>query len=153
MKRGLAVIVAFLALQATIGAAAAQSPAACAKFPALNDEAQKRANAVQTALKAKVERKEVCRLMTAFVASETEVLKFLVDNKTWCQIPDQAITNVKASHEKSLKFREVACTEQAKPRVPTLSDAIKSTPVDTSRNTRAGTGGTFDTLTGNPLQR
>lgn len=153
MKHGFAVIVAAVALAAGIRAAAAQGAPQCAQFPALNAETQKKANAVQAAMKAKAERKEICKLMTVFVASETQVVKFLVDNKVWCGVPDQVVANLKASHEKSEKFRDVACTEPAQPKTPTLSDAIKTAPVDTSKNTHTGKGGTFDTLTGNPLAR
>lgn len=125
----------------------------CMQFQTLNAETQKRANAVQTAMKAKADRKEICKLMTVFVASEGQVLKFLVANKTWCGVPDEVITRAKASHEGSTKFRDAACTEQPQPKAPSLSDAIKTTPVDSSKNTNTKTGGTFDTLTGNPLGR
>jgi hypothetical protein len=104
-------------------------------------------------MKAKADRKEICRLMTAFVASESKVVKFLVDNQTWCGVPAQAVAAAKASHEKSVKFRDAACAAAPEPKAPTLSDAIKSLPVDTSSNTNTHRGGTFDTLTGNPLSR
>jgi len=103
-------------------------------------------------VKAHAEHKQVCALMTTFVAAETKVVKFLEDNKLFCGIPDQVITNAKANHEKSLKFRTVACTEEPKPKAQTLSDAIKAPSVDTAKNTKTGRG-TFDTLTGNPLAR
>ncbi|MGC1776805.1 MAG: hypothetical protein WBB34_02590 [Xanthobacteraceae bacterium] len=129
------------------------SPAQCSKFSALNIATQTKANAVQTAMKTKADRKEICRLMTVFVGSEGSVVKFLIDNKTWCGISDQIVAAAKAGHEKSVKFRDVVCTEGPAPKVPTLSDAIKTTPVDSSTNTKTGHGGTFDTLTGNPLGR
>ncbi len=93
--------------------------------------------------------------MTVFVAAEDKIVKFLIDNKTWCGVPDQAVTAAKASHEKSVKFRDAACTEAPEPKAPSLSDAIKTTPVDSATNTttKLGHGGTFDTLTGNPLGR
>jgi hypothetical protein len=107
---------------------------------------------VGAALKAKAEHKQICALMNSFVAAESTVVKFLEENKTGCGVPDQVIAGAKANHEKSLKFRTVACTEEPKPKVPTLSDAIKAPSVDTSKNTNTGRG-TFDTLTGNPLAR
>src|SRR6516225_6549665 len=81
----------------------------CNDFAKLSDEAQKRANLVSTAMKAKVDRKELCTLMTNFVAAEGSVVKFLETNKVWCGVPDQVITTSKANHEKSLKFRTTAC--------------------------------------------
>ena len=104
------------------------------------------------AVKAHAEHKQVCALMNNFVTAESSVVKFLENNKLLCGIPDQVITNAKANHEKSLKFRTVACTEEPKPKAPTLSDAIKPPSVDTAKNTKTGRG-TFDTLTGNPLAR
>jgi hypothetical protein len=156
MNRGFAIALC-LALALALGSATAQAqvgqPSQCAQFPALSQATQKKADAVSAAMKAKVDRKEICQLMTAFVASEEKVVKFLIDNKTWCGVPDQALAAAKTSHEKSTKFRDAACTEGPSPKVPTLSDAIKTTPVDSATNTRAGRGGTFDTLTGNPLGR
>ncbi|MGA9949027.1 MAG: hypothetical protein WBQ24_12305 [Xanthobacteraceae bacterium] len=126
----------------------------CSQFPQLNAEAKKRADAVQAAIKAKVERKQVCALLTTFVAAETNVVKFLVDNRTTCGVPDQAITMSKAEHEKSVKFKTMACNTDGPPpqKAPTLSDAIKTPSVDSATNTKTGRG-TFDTLTGNPLAR
>lgn len=162
MKLGLPIVsalaLAVFAFDAATPALAQQagqmgSPAQCNQFVPLNNATQTKANAVQAAMKARVDRKEICRLMTAFVASEGLVVKFLVDNKTWCGVPDQAVAAAKASHEKSMKFRDAACTEAPAPKAPSLSDAIKTTPVDSAANTKTGPGGTFDTLTGNPLGR
>lgn len=161
MYRGLAttlcLVLAGVALGLALGMAPARAqmamPQQCQQFPALSQATQVRANAVQAAMKAKADRKEICRLMTAFVAQEGKVVKFLIDNKTWCGIPDQAVTAAKASHEKSVKFREAACTAAPEPKAPTLSDAIKTAPVDSATNIKPHRGGTFDTLTGNPLAR
>jgi hypothetical protein len=125
----------------------------CGDFAKLTAEAQKRSNLVSAAMKAKADRKELCTLMTNFVAAETNVVKFLETNKVWCGVPDVAITASKANHEKSMKFRTMACSEEGpRPKAPSLSDAIKAPSVDTAKNTKTGRG-TFDTLTGNPLGR
>jgi hypothetical protein len=128
--------------------------ARCSQFPQLSAEAKKRADAVQAAINAKVDRKQVCVLMTTFVASEATVIKFLEDNRTTCGVPDQAITISKTNHEKSLKFKTMACNTDGPPaqKPATLSDAIKTPSVDSATNTKTGRG-TFDTLTGNPLAR
>ena len=159
MNRGLAIALCLASATLVLGTATARAqmgaPSQCMKFPALSQATQDKANAVSAAMKAKADRKEICRLMTVFVASEEKVVKFLVDNKTWCGVPDQALAAAKTSHEKSVKFRDAACAEAPAPKAPTLSDAIKTTPVDSSSNTntKLGRGGTFDTLTGNPLGR
>lgn len=125
----------------------------CNDFSKLTAEAQKRSTLVSAAMKAKADRKELCTLMTNFVAAESNVVKFLQDNKIWCGVPDQVITVSKANHEKSMKFRTMACSEEGpRPKAPSLSDAIKAPSVDTAKNTKTGRG-TFDTLTGNPLAR
>jgi hypothetical protein len=159
MKRSFAIALclasAALALAAPPARAQMGQPAQCMQFPALSQATQLKANAVQAAMKARADRKDICRLMTVFVAAEDKVVKFLIDNKTWCGVPDQALTAAKAGHEKSIKFRDAACTEAPAAKAPSLSDAIKTTPVDSASNTstKLGHGGTFDTLTGNPLGR
>jgi hypothetical protein len=152
-------ILAALALSAFAGRSAwAQFPAPpngaqCNDFGKLTAEAQKRSALVSAAMKAKADRKELCTLMTSFVTAETSVVKFLQDNKVWCGVPDQVMAVSKANHEKSLKFRTLACSEEGpRPKAPSLSDAIKTPSVDTAKNTKTGRG-TFDTLTGNPLAR
>jgi hypothetical protein len=126
----------------------------CADFPRIGAETKKKADAVQAAINAKADRKQVCALMTSFTAAEAALIKFLEDNKTWCGVPDQAIAGQKAGHEKSLKFKTMACSDApgAQQKPATLSDAIKMPKVDSSANTKTGRG-TFDTLTGNPLAR
>jgi hypothetical protein len=153
MKRSVAATVIGLAFAVASSAALAQSsPVQCNAFMQMRAEAQKKAAAVHTALQKHVDRKEICGLVQGFYAAEGAILKFLEDNKTWCGIPDVAVTNAKASHEKTTKFRDVVCAEAPKPKAPTLSDAIGTPSLDTAKNTRTGPG-TFDTLTGNPLAK
>jgi len=135
--------------------ALAQSPPAqCNAFPQLRDSAREKAMAVRAAIQKHVDRKEICTLVQRFYAAESGVIKFLEENKSWCNIPAEAITQAKASHENTLKFRTAACTEApgAKPRTPSLSDAIGTPSVDTGNNTKTGRG-TLDTLNGNPLAK
>ena len=125
----------------------------CNAFASISENAHKKAEAVQVAMKAKADRKLICTLMTTFLAAEGNALKFLVDNKTACGVPDQAIANSKTNHAKSTQFREMACSENApRQKTPTLSDAIKTPTVDSASNTKTGRG-TLDTLMGNPLSR
>jgi hypothetical protein len=155
MKRGLTLALALFAIGAPARLAWAQfpPPAQCGQFTAMSEDTHAKLASVQAAMKAKADRKQVCALLQAFVASEAKVIKFLVDNKTACQVPEQAISSSQANHVKSAKFRDVACSEDApRPRAPSLSDAIKTPTVDSATNTKTGHG-TFDTLTGNPLSR
>ena len=145
---------AILAVAAVPSAALAQMPPQCSAFGQLRADTEQRAAAVGAAIKKKVDRKEVCNLMQRFYTAEGVALKFLEDNKTWCGIPEEAIKSAKDNHEHTLKFRTAACTEApaAKPRVPTLSDAIGTPSVDTGANTKTGRG-TLDSLNGNPLAK
>ena len=157
--RALSLVILALALCTLANSGArAQFPAPpggtqCNDFPTLAAEAQKRSALVSAAMKAKADRKELCTLMTNFVAAETNVVKFLETNKVWCGVPEDALKVSKANHEKSIKFRTAACSEEGpRPKAPSLSDAIKTPSMDTAKNTKTGRG-TFDTLTGNPLAR
>jgi hypothetical protein len=153
MRWRVAIALAVLAVAAQSGQAVAQAPPPqCLAFGDLRNDAQQKATAVRTALEKKLDRKEVCAAATRFYAAEEAVLQFLEKNKTWCGIPEEAIKGTKVSHERTLKFRTAACTEDAKPRPPSLSDAIGTPSVDTGSNTRTGHG-TLDSLNGNPLAR
>jgi hypothetical protein len=123
--------------------------AICANFAKLKDVAETRGHAIQDVAK-KHDRKLMCGAVTRFVESEGLVVKFLIDNKTTCGVPDQAVSNAKASHEKTVQFRDQVCAEQPQPKAPTLSDALGTPTLDTRKNTKTGKG-TLDTLTGNPL--
>jgi hypothetical protein len=155
MNRSVVITLVALLGAAAPGAAWAQSaPPQCTAFPQLRNDAQEKAMAVRNAIQHKAERKEVCTLVQRFYAAEATVVKFLEENKSWCGIPEQAITTAKQNHERTLKFRTAACSDapEAKPRPPSLSDAIGTPSVDSGENTKTGRG-TLDSLTGNPLAK
>ena len=155
MKRCLALVFGAVALATAPGAAMAQAGTVqCNDFLKLRTDAEQKAGAIRNATQQKTDRREVCVLMQRFSTAEAAVVKFLETNKTWCGVPDQVIQQAKANHEKTLKFRTAVCTEApaAKPKPPSLSDAIGTPSVDSADNTRTGRG-TFDTLNGNPLAK
>jgi len=126
--------------------------AICANFPKLRDEAKSKAEVVSSIGKRHGDRQQMCAAVQNFTAAEEKVVKFLDDNKSACGVPDQAVAQAKAMHVNTVKFRDTVCAEGPKPKAPTLSDAIGTTPLDTSTNTKTGRG-TLDTLTGNPLAK
>jgi hypothetical protein len=129
-----------------------QGPAAiCASFPKLKDEAEVRGRGIQAAAKTR-DRKVMCGAVTRFVEQESKVVKFLVDNQTACGVPAEAVANAKASHQKTVEFREKVCAEAPAAKPPSLSDALGTPTLDTGKNTKTGRG-TLDSLTGNPLAR
>lgn len=154
MKRSFALALAVLAVATASQTASAQGPVQCNSFGQLRSDAEQKALAVRASMERKAERKDICAAVQRFYAAEGSVVKFLENNKTWCGIPEQAVKAAKENHERTLKFRTAACTEApvAKPRVPTLSDAIGTPSVDTGNNTKTGRG-TLDSLNGNPLAR
>jgi len=124
----------------------------CANFPKLRDDAKAKAEAISVIGKKHGDRKDMCAAVQIFTAAEDKVVKFLEDNKSSCGVPDQAVAQAKTMHANTMKFRDTVCAEGPKAKPPTLSDAIGSTPLDSSRNTSTGRG-TLDTLTGNPLAK
>jgi hypothetical protein len=125
--------------------------AVCASFPKIKEEAEAKGRAIQEASKTH-DRKAMCGAVTRFVESETKVVKFLADNQTTCGVPPQAVTSAKASHQKTVEFRDKVCAEEPQPKAPSLSDALGTPMLDTAKNTKTGKG-TLDSLTGNPLAR
>jgi hypothetical protein len=155
MNRSVATTLIAVLGAAVSGPAWAQSaPPQCSAFVQLRDDAQQKALAVRNAIQHKAERKEVCTLVQRFYTAEATVVKFLEENKSWCNIPEEAIRTSKTNHERTLKFRTAACTDApiVKPRPPSLSDAIGTPSVDSGANTKTGRG-TLDSLNGNPLAK
>ncbi|HXX07062.1 MAG TPA: hypothetical protein VEJ43_03200 [Pseudolabrys sp.] len=129
-----------------------QQDSPCVKeFFRLRDDAEKKAAAIKAAGERKAQHKEVCQLFTAFVASQTKLLKYTNDNNVWCGIPAQVAEGLKQGLAKTSQIRDNVCRAAAAPQQqgPSLSDAL-SNPVPDSNNIKTGRG-TFDTLTGNPL--
>jgi len=131
-----------------------QQDSPCIKeFFRLRDDAEKKAAAIKAASERKATPKEVCPLFTAFVASQTKMLKYSSDNNVWCGIPAQIVESLKQGIAKTSEIRNNICRAAAAPQLqqtgPSLSDAL-SAPVPDSNNIKTGRG-TFDTLTGNPL--
>ena len=125
--------------------------AICAGFVKIKDEAEIRGRGIQAASKTH-DRKTMCGAVTRFVEQESKVVKFLVDNQTACGVPAEAVANAKASHQKTVEFRDKVCAEAPAPKPPSLSDALGTPTLDTGKNTKTGRG-TLDSLTGNPLAR
>jgi len=162
--RRTAVVVCLITLYATAANAQFQSAPAqqsappqqdapCVKeFFRLREDAEKKAAAIKAAGERKAQHKEVCQLFTAFVASQTKLLKYTNDNNVWCGIPVQVAESLKQGLAKTSEIRNNVCRAAAAPvpqQGPSLSDAL-SGPVPDSNNIKTGRG-TFDTLTGNPL--
>ena len=69
-----------------------------------------------------------CPLFRSLMASETQLLDYMVKNQSWCDVPEDAITNVRASRDKTKTIAAQACKVAA--------DAIRA-----QKEGQAGMGG------------
>ena len=128
-----------------------QVPPCVQEFIKLRDDTEKKANAIRAASSRKAPPQEACKLFVVYSAAETKMLKYAVENQTWCGIPAQIVDNIKKSHTQTDAIRVRVCQAAAQPRPtgPSLSDALNA-PITDANNIKTGRG-TFDTLTGTPL--
>ena len=82
------------------------------------------------------------------------MVKFLETNQKLCGVPPNVITQVKQNHAKTDPDPQhrVQRRPRSGPAGPTLSDALGGPIIADDTTSRTGRG-TFDTLTGNALQR
>ncbi|HEY4404301.1 MAG TPA: hypothetical protein VGN55_06565 [Xanthobacteraceae bacterium] len=141
------------------GGPPAGPPPACLQLMTLRDETQKNGAAIAAASKRKAEPAEACKLFKVFIASEAKFIQGMSENSTICGVPPQAIKQYQEGHGKASLIAKQVCDAAEHPRQtgPSLSDALNSAPVipdtNNTNNAKAGRGGTFDTLQGNPLTR
>ena len=161
MTPGFAVPLAVLLVLTGAGGAAAQfppqqQPPCVREVMPLRDAAEKHGLAIQAAGKRKAPREEVCTLFKRFAEAEAKYVKYAEANATWCGIPANVVKQMKTSHAQTLQVRRRVCAvaaAPARPRGPSLGDALGTTRVPSAGTRRTGRG-TFDTLTGgNPLTR
>ncbi len=158
------VFIAALGLAAAAGPAWAQmqpgagqqAPPCVKKFMSLRDIAATKAKTLEAVGKRKQKptAQEACHLFNVFSTAEGNLLKYATENATWCGIPPQVVEQMKKAHARTTVTRtricSVAAAQQARPRGPSLSDAL-SGPVPDADNIKTGRGGAFDTLTGSPI--
>ena len=127
----------------------------CLTFPALREDMEQTASAIRAASERKAPREEVCPLFKTIVVKEDKMLKFLIANQRLCGVPPNVINQVKTNHAQTTRIRNVVCsTAPAGPAAaPTLSDALGGPIIADDESAKKPGRGTFDTLTGNALQR
>ena len=57
---------------------------------------------------------EFCVKSRGLLVAEQALVAYMEKNKDWCSFPDEAINNLKASHEKNAGFNAKACSVAAK---------------------------------------
>jgi len=134
-----------------------QGPPCFQEFMPLRQAAEKRASLIKNAADHKAPRSQVCQLFKEFATAEAKVVRFVSENQSACQIPNEAVTQMKANHDRTMKTRDQICNNAqaaggGPPPGPRLSDELGLRGIAGPGNTGSGHG-TFDTLTGNPLGR
>ena len=106
------------ALGVLLGAVPAFADQDCAsdlqKLAARREAAMKGINELVAAAKGKkLDPEAFCVRSRPLNGAEEAMLAYMTKNKDWCQIPDDAIANLKASHAKSVEFGGKACNVAA----------------------------------------
>lgn len=127
------------------------------EFMPLRAEAEKKAALIKAAAATK-QQPAVCAAFKNFAAAEAKVIKYVEEHGAECRIPPDAAKMLKSNHAKTIEIRTKVCDTAAapQPRMPSLSDALGTNRVPTvpQENTVGKRGSsTFDTLTGNSLNR
>ena len=132
-----------------------QGPPCMGDFLPIRADAEKRAHAIQEAIKRKVPPQELCGLFTGFSDAEGRVVKFIESNARSCGIPQEVLTVTKTNHGKTLEKKQQICAaaQFGERRGPGLGEALGMRAVPTPDTTSNGKGGPFDTLSGSPLAR
>jgi hypothetical protein len=112
--------------------AAAQGVTDCAsdvqKLQAKRQSPIDKLTALNKAGQGKLDPVAACPLFRSLMASETQLLDYMVKNQSWCDVPEDAITNVRASRDKTKTIAAQACKVAA--------DALKA-----QKEGQAGMGG------------
>ena len=127
----------------------------CLTFPSLREDVEKGAAVIRAASDRKAPREEVCPLFKSFTVKEGKMVSFLETNQKLCGVPPKIVTQMKTNHAKTVQIRNTVCsTGPAGPAAgPTLSDALGGPVIADDTSAKLPGRGTFDTLTGNALQR
>jgi hypothetical protein len=125
----------------------------CMTFPSIREEVEKGGAAIRAAADRKATREEVCPLFKNFAAREGKMLHFMQTNQKLCGVPPNIIKQLKTAHAKTIQIRNNVCSTAPVASAPTLSDALGGPIIADDSSAKLPNRGTFDTLTGNALQR
>jgi hypothetical protein len=126
-------------------------PPCVAEFMKLRENVEKTGLAAKAAHEKNATREQMCKIIETFTAAEEKMVKYADVNATNCGIPADALKQMKGNHAHTVQIRKQVCSAgpAAAPAAPTLSEAL-GTNTSPTPTTKTGKG-TFDTLTGNPL--
>jgi hypothetical protein len=114
LKRLLSIFVLSSVAWSSAAWAAGDCGADLQQLSARREAALKNINQLVVAAKGKkLDPEAFCAHSRPLNAAEDAMLSYMVKNKDWCQIPDDAIAQLKGSHAKSVAFGGKACTVAA----------------------------------------
>jgi hypothetical protein len=156
-------LLTFLTGTALAGAAAelgrAQAPNPCEqRFIAFRGEMEAKGKALQAAGKRKAPPQEICAHMRSYADVEAKTLKYLRENQSACNIPEQLVQQVKGNLAKTVELRTRVCNAAAQgaaappPASLGLSGALGPSSGGAPAATPGGSG-VFDTMNGNILRQ
>jgi len=123
-------------------------------FPALREDVEKSAAVIKAASARKASREEVCPIFKSYAVKEAKMITFLETNQKLCGVPPNIIPQMKTNHAATIRIRNAVCsTAPAAGAAPTLSDALGGPIIADDQSAKLPGRGTFDTLTGNALQK
>jgi hypothetical protein len=130
------------------------------KFLPMRQDAEQKAGLIKAASARKAPPEEACKLISNFAAAEVKMISFIETNSNKCGIPPQIGQQMKAGHANTEKLRITVCNVAAQraqggggPAAPSLSEVLGTdVGLPEARATKRG-GTTFDTLSGNALDR
>lgn len=64
--------------------------------------------------KKQVDPRAACNVFSKLVTNGSSGIKWMTDNKDWCQIPDQVVQNFEQDHKRAQTFKGQACGAAAK---------------------------------------
>lgn len=138
-----------------------QAGEACMKeFMPLRQETERRGERIKKASERKAPPSEACKLIGEYAQAEIRMMKFVESNAQRCGIPADVSGQMRSSHKNTLQLRSRVCAAAAQmqqqprgPAAPSLSEALGAAVMPQANANRPTGGSTFDTLTGNVLQR
>jgi hypothetical protein len=125
----------------------------------MRDEVQRRAKLVQEASAKHASAQDACKLIGEFSAAEQRFLNFVMTKQSACQIPADIPKQMKVAHGRTEQMHKQVCKMASAPQGgapagPSLSDVIGAPSIsEEATATKRKGGSTFDTLTGNALNR
>jgi hypothetical protein len=135
-------------------------PDECMKgFMPLREDAEKRGKLIKAASDRHAPPDEACKLIGGFGQAEIKMIKYVEAHAAQCGIPPQIADQLKNGHKNTETMQQKVCAvaqqaQQRAPAGPSLSDVLGSAAtVPEASAASKKRGSTFDTLSGNVLER